>query len=229
MDAGFLSQFAPIYEGMDFSLLSQTAAVSSILSFVMSQEEADLTAAALIEQFGSVSSVMEAQEEDLLPAVNGNEQAAMLLKLAPEFGRYYYVDKLNGGRQFNNVDEIAEFCFFRFVRDTRETYSVMLLDCNMRMLGIVCLAEGTDCEVESKMEQLGSALFRFGASSFVLIHNHPERDVTPSESDVQLTDKIYRITSPFNKILTEHIIISNGRYLPIMQLMRKQGYEFYGL
>ena len=103
----------------------------------------------------------------------------------------------------------------------------MILDNNMRMLAYESLTEGSQSEVSVNMEQLAQVLFRYSGANFILVHNHPGGSPTPSEEDIILTQKIYSVTSPLNKFLIEHLIISGNRYVPIMQTLRSRGYDFY--
>ena len=220
-----ISEF--INAGRDITDLTPEAFLEVVLGFVMPKAKIGGGTQRLMEHFGSVSAIMEADVSDIAEQLGGDIKAAEFLKVAPDLGRYYFMDRLKGGKRFDSVDEIAEFCIFRYIKDRRESYSVMLLDASLRMLGIEKLAEGTACEVELSLEALGSALFRYGAQAFILIHNHPGAEPNPSDADVALTERLYAITMPFGKQLMEHIIISGNNYLPIMQLLRKNGYDFY--
>lgn len=211
----------------DITELSPETLLEIILSYVLPTSEVSASVSRIMGHFGSVSAAMEADISDIARLLGGDMNAASLLKLAPDFGRYYCMDRLKGGKRFSNIDEIAEYCIFKYIKDKRESYSVLMLDSGLRMLGIEKLADGTACEVEVSFEALGSALFRYGAHGYILIHNHPGTDPYPSDADVMLTERLYAITAPFGKYLMEHIIISGNNYLPIMQLMRKNGYDFY--
>ncbi len=50
------------------------------------------------------------------------------------------------------------------------------------------------------------------ASGVFLIHNHPSGDVSPSESDIDITENILNALKFFDIKLLDHIIISNNNY-----------------
>jgi DNA repair protein RadC len=56
---------------------------------------------------------------------------------------------------------------------------------------------------------LGPAL-REGASSVILIHNHPSGDPTPSREDLRLTRQLRDAAELLDLNLHDHIIIGNG-------------------
>jgi len=222
----------PLYQrvidnGADITELSPSALLETLLSFVLPQKDVSVGAERLLERFGSASAAMEADIADILDSLGGDVKASALVKLSADFGRYYWMDRLKGGKQFKGVDDIAEYCIFKYFKDKRESLSVLMLDKNLRMLGIERLAEGAACEVGADFEAIGSALFRYGAQNYLLVHNHPGVEPYPSDDDLSLTERLYAVTAPFGKHMMEHIIISSNKYLPIMQLMRKRGYDFY--
>lgn len=199
----------------------------ALLSFMLDEKSAGEGAKRLLEKFGSVSSVMDAPINDIAHELNGNVSAARLLTLIPTFSKGYFLDKVGGGRRFGSVDELAQFCVYKFFNDRRESYQILMFDSSASLLGIEEVTGGSGDHVCAELEKLGDALFRYGAKSFALVHNHPGIEPYPSESDVRVTERIYALTAPFGKILSEHLIISGNKYIPILQLLRANGYDFY--
>ena len=216
-----------LLSGFDFEEISPDVVLGMLLSFVMPGAECKLAANRLLDKFGSVSSVLEASAADVAATIGISEDSAALLGLIPAIGTYYQLDKFRGGRSFVTVDDIAEYVVCKFANDKRESYNVILLDPAMRMLGIEELAQGAECSVEAELDKLGAALFRYGATGYVIVHNHPAAEFPyPSDKDVHTTRMIYDLMAHFKKYMVEHILVSGGSYIPLMQLMRKSGYTF---
>jgi DNA repair protein RadC len=56
------------------------------------------------------------------------------------------------------------------------------------------------------------AALREGASAFVLVHNHPSGDPTPSAEDIAFTAKVARAARIVSTPLLDHVIVTrNGR------------------
>jgi DNA repair protein RadC len=51
---------------------------------------------------------------------------------------------------------------------------------------------------------------REGASAFILVHNHPSGDPTPSLEDVEFTDRIARAADIVATPLIDHVIVGRG-------------------
>lgn len=59
-------------------------------------------------------------------------------------------------------------------------------------------------------------IFRFviieNASAFILVHNHPSGDSTPSEQDLKLTNRILRISKLMEITLLDHIVLGKDNF-----------------
>jgi len=60
-------------------------------------------------------------------------------------------------------------------------------------------------------EVFGPAL-REGASSIILVHNHPSGDPTPSREDVRLTRQLAEVGNLLEVRLNDHIIVGSGTW-----------------
>jgi DNA repair protein RadC len=59
---------------------------------------------------------------------------------------------------------------------------------------------------------------REGASAFVLVHNHPSGDPTPSEPDVDFTRRVAQASNLVATPLLDHIIVASGGYASMLDL-----------
>lgn len=196
-----------------------------LLFYVIPQQDTNPIAHRLINHFGSLSAVMDADIEDLIRISGIKDYSASILKLIPEIGSYYNLDKLKEKPKFEEIDKIAEYCIYRHIKDTKETLSVFMLDNSKHFIGVKTLAEGAYCSVDINIELLATVLFRYSAANFILVHNHPGGTPYPSDADINLTISIYNIMKPFNKILLDHLIIAGNKYLPIMQIINNKRSE----
>ena len=58
--------------------------------------------------------------------------------------------------------------------------------------------------------ELIKALCLSNASSFLMLHNHPGGSLSPSNQDVEITDRMHRIGSLIHIPLVDHIIVVPG-------------------
>ena len=95
-----------------------------------------------------------------------------------------------------------------------EHLGVLLLDTRHRILegGDVVLSRGTLDETLAPPRDILRAVLRSASRCFVLWHNHPSGDPTPSEEDVAITDRMHSAAAIIGVELLDHVIVSEACY-----------------
>ena len=57
------------------------------------------------------------------------------------------------------------------------------------------------------------------APKFILVHNHPTGDATPSQKDMKVTNHIYDVAKLVGIELLDHLVIGNKTYTSIFSKM----------
>ena len=65
-------------------------------------------------------------------------------------------------------------------------------------------------------------LFTTNANKFILIHNHPSGDSTPSGIDIEMTKQIQKATDLMRVEFLDHIVIGDNNYTSIFEYMNKR-------
>jgi DNA repair protein RadC len=94
----------------------------------------------------------------------------------------------------------------------RESSYVLFLDPQNKTLGWFTLSLGGTYSTVIDVKLLFATALCCGASGFILTHNHPSGNLSPSESDRVLTKRIYDIGELLNIHLLDHIIITTESY-----------------
>ncbi len=208
-------------EGLD--VFEPHEVMELLLFYAIPKQDTNEVAHKLINHFGSVSAVFDAPYEELIKVAGIKEHSATLLKLIPEIGAYYNLDKVKRGETFANIEKIAEYCVYKYLKENEEKLEIILFDPEMHMLGTETLAEGSQCSVDINVELVGKMVFGYNASGFILVHNHPSGVVRPSDADVELTKYIHSAMKPFGKVLIEHLIVAGNKYVPVVHYMNNCG------
>lgn len=79
-----------------------------------------------------------------------------------------------------------------------------------RVLAVVLVAQGGSSSAALEPRDVFTPLVRFRATAFVLVHNHPSGDPTPSEADVRLTDRIAAAGRVLAIEMLDHVIVSSS-------------------
>lgn len=91
-----------------------------------------------------------------------------------------------------------------------EVLLLLLLDAKQQLRREVLLSIGTTQSVQIHPRDIFHAVVREMATSFILVHNHPSGDPTPSQADIDLTKRCCEIGALLGVPLTDHVIIGGG-------------------
>ena len=77
---------------------------------------------------------------------------------------------------------------------------------------------GTVSEATAHPREILRPVITRGAHGFILIHNHPSGDPTPSEVDLAMTKEIQKGCKYLGLTLHDHIIVGGGQELSLRGL-----------
>ena len=94
----------------------------------------------------------------------------------------------------------------------QEEVWILLLDNRLQRLKELAVSKGTvNRSLVSPRDVFRLALSQ-KAVCFVLMHNHPSGDVTPSRDDMTLTDHLIALGKTLELPMVDHIIFGESRY-----------------
>ena len=113
--------------------------------------------------------------------------------------------------------DVAKLLMNEMKYEKREKVKVILLNSKNIVLKIKDISYGgTNFAMIEPKEVLSEAI-KLQAPKMILVHNHPSGDVTPSQADFNMTDRIYEAADIIGVQLLDHIIIGNNKYESILK------------
>ncbi|MDD5883110.1 MAG: JAB domain-containing protein, partial [Firmicutes bacterium] len=177
---------------------------------------------ALLNRFGSLSRVLDADVEELKKVPNISDHAATLLRLVTELGRFYQVDSAQRTQVLTSLDACGAYLVPRFFGRKVETVFLLCLDAKCKVLCCREIGEGSVNAASISVRKVVETALSTGATSVVLAHNHPSGVALPSADDVQTTRRIAAALSAVEVKLIDHIVVAEGDFISMTQ----SGYRF---
>jgi DNA repair protein RadC len=118
---------------------------------------------------------------------------------------------------FSRPDQLAAY-FMEEMRnlETEHLYAAYL-DTSGRLLHYENVFKGTICySIVNPREILRIALLH-DASHYIVLHNHPSGDPSPSREDVDMTKRLTDASELVGISLSDHIIIGDNRYVSLKE------------
>ena len=166
-----------------------------------SQKQAD----ALLKHFGSLTALARASVDELLPFVSRSKALRLVSSL--RMGAV----ALREERQSLTIDSpeaIADLCSeMRFL--DRELLRVVLLNAKQHLIKVRTVSQGTVNESLAHPREVFKPAIVHSAYTFILVHNHPSGDPSPSEADMRLTRRILEASRVLQLHFVDHVIIGS--------------------
>lgn len=204
--------------------------LETVLFYTIPRRDTNELAHRLLESFGSLANVLEA-DVDLLARFDGlGESSATYLKLLHELTRRYTADKFNANDKkivFDTPGKIAAFMAPRYMGVNIERVYLLMFDNGMHMLDCFHVCDGSVAGVSLSMRRIAERAYQKGAAAVILTHNHPGGSATPSTDDVRVTRRLEESLRLLEIPLLEHYVFADRSYAPIMSFSLDQREEAY--
>lgn len=117
---------------------------------------------------------------------------------------------LYSDREINDCREAVEVVGRDMEDLDREEVRIVMLDAKCKVLGYNIASVGSLSNAIVSPREIFKIVFLMNAESIILMHNHPSGDLTPSEQDYGVTDKMNKICTLLGVRLLDHIIVAEG-------------------
>lgn len=183
--------------------------IELLLFFTVPRKDVNPIAHRLIDEYGSLSGVLDADIKSL-EKINGiSQRSAIILKLIPSLLRRYNLDKIKPRTELNSTEKSCEYAMALMLGKSNETCYILCLDNRNHLIKAVFIKEGTQNELMLNPRDIVGAAIKHDASSVILVHNHPRGKLEPSFEDIDSTRKIALALGVINIPLLDHIIVSD--------------------
>lgn len=95
----------------------------------------------------------------------------------------------------------------------RERFVTLILDNKHNLIGVEEVSVGTLTAALVHPREVFKALLLANAAAFVVAHNHPSGDPTPSREDLEITRRLREVADLFGIRMLDHVIIGRDRYV----------------
>ncbi|MBQ9744460.1 MAG: hypothetical protein IJW19_04965 [Clostridia bacterium] len=187
-----------------------------LLFYAIPQRDTNEIAHRLLENFGSLHGVFEADYEELLKIKGVKENTATLIKLIPQIAREYLFEEISQETVFDTAEKIGKFFVRKYIGEVNEVVYLMLLDNGYKLLNVAKIHEGSVSSAKVSPRKIMNQVVKYNASMAVVAHNHPNGIAVPSMEDVNTTYSLRRTLESYEVTLVEHILVAGNEFFPIM-------------
>ena len=190
-----------------------------VLFYSVPRKDTNELAHRLIEHFGSLHAVFEASVERLMEVPGISYNSAVLIRLFPEVNKRYMLSKQGKRTRFKTMDDAANFVSNLFIGDSVESFYVICLDSNNRVICCDKHSSGSVTTTNVTISLVLDSAVRHKAVGVLLAHNHPSAIARPSNDDITTTRMIKDTLEKMHVNLIDHMIVGHdGKCISMKQL-----------
>lgn len=188
-----------------------------LLFYCIPRKDTNPIAHRLLDQFGSLTAVLEASPEELEKVEGIHTSASTFLSLITQVGRYYQVRRAEPGDILRTSDQCGNYLMpYFFGRDT-ETVFMLCLDAKCKVICCKKVGEGNVNSANIPIRRVVEMALSANATSVVLAHNHPSGLALPSADDVQTTLRVSAALETVEITLADHIVVCGDDFISMAQ------------
>ncbi len=189
-----------------------------LLFYSIPRADTNAIAHGLLNTFGSIAGIFDADYQDLLKVEGIGPASAGLIKLIPSMCRLYLEDKNADGVTLDTPQKIFEYMSPKYIGETNEVVYILCLDRRDKLLLCQKLIEGTLDSAPIILRHVVEVVVRTGATSMVLVHNHPQGFSIPSSDDIKVTVKLKKSLDTLNIKMSDHMIIARDSFISLADM-----------
>ena len=156
-----------------------------------------------IGALGSIPAGILAQEAGIGPA------KAAALAAAYELGSRVAREQINS-TTLDRPEEIYQYFAPQLQHLSHEQVIVVSLDTRLRHLSTTVVSIGTVNEAHAHPREILRPVITRASFAFILIHNHPSGDPSPSRADFRITEQIVKAAEIMQIQLVDHVIVGRA-------------------
>lgn len=179
------------------------------LFYAVARVDTNPIAHRLMNRYGSLAAVLEADPRDLQSVEGVGAQAAAFLALLPQLTRRYLTDRAQRDRPSLRTTEAAtDYLVPLMAGRAEEVFYVLCLDSQLRVLFPALISEGTVKDALVHPRHVVEAAIRHRAAAVILAHNHPGGTTKPSTHDHRLTRQLVTALGAIGISVHDHVIVA---------------------
>ena len=187
--------------------LSEIQQMEFILFYIFPRGDTNPLVHRLLDKFGNVASVLEADENELTSVYGVGERAAKMLKQLVEIFFVYTTCKRTKRENLEEYTGIYDYCEQLLRFKTVEELYIVGVDCMKNIIGRRKLASGSINMVGITPLQISNFLASTKAAMVFITHNHPGGAATPSGQDKSATEYLSNLCATLGVTFIDHILI----------------------
>ena len=166
----------------------------------------------LLERFGSLGGVLAAPVEQLAEFEEIDKRTLVLLRATREMGARLVREEIADRPVIGSWQKLLDYCRSTMAHNDTEQFRLLFLDRKNVLIADEVQQRGTVDHTPVYPREVVKRALQLGASSLIMVHNHPSGDPTPSQADIEMTREVQAAAEILGIALHDHVVIGRKGY-----------------
>jgi DNA repair protein RadC len=210
---GHRERIRETYRKQGMNGMADHVVLEMLLMYAIPRKDVNELAHTLLNTFGSLTGVLEADPLRLTEIDGVGERTALFLHSLYDLHRRLTlesVDSASSAPRLENQESACRYAIALGMGDRYETLRIICLDSNMTVIHTEALQVGTLSHVSFEPRRVIETAMLHRARYLILTHNHPSGILIPSEDDIETAKMIAEIGAKLEIDVRDQLILSKN-------------------
>ncbi len=166
----------------------------------------------MLDLFDTLDAILAAEPDTLLANAGSHACARHLISIGSAF-RLILLKRIRRGPLLANGNQLQDYLNFMAAHGRIESVRVLYLNSRHELLRDDLLSKGSTDEACLAIRSILKRALELDAHEFLVVHNHPSGDPTPSRLDREITRQLAAGARSVGLRLVDHIILARGEWI----------------
>lgn len=166
---------------------------------------------------GSLRSLLQAPRRKILGTDGFGKAKYAILQASIELQKRNLTEQMVRERSFLHADDASHYLISQLRDKQREVFSMLMLDSQHQLIAYREMFQGTINSAAVYPRELVKQAMEDNAAAVILAHNHPSGRAEPSQSDINITQKIKQALALVDVTVLDHFVIGDGTAVSFAQ------------
>ncbi|WP_294372162.1 DNA repair protein RadC [uncultured Clostridium sp.] len=172
----------------------------------------------ILNEFNDLDGILSAEYDDII-SINGikSGKASQIMALSELFKRFRTLKAGKKNIKITSPKDLADLLMGEMSCLKQEVLKVITLSTKNTIIGAKDIFKGSLNNSIIHPREIFKLAITNHSASFIICHNHPSGDPTPSREDINITIRIKECGTIIGIPLIDHIIIGNNKFVSLKE------------
>ncbi len=184
-----------------------------LLTYTIPQKDTNELAHQLLNIYGNINNVINAEYKDLIKQKGLGEETALFFRVLKDF-YIQYKKKMNDDNQIflRTTNDCVNYFRTHHSISNKEVLYLVCLNSMSKFIKEIELKGINDVEISFNIKEIAEQLMDTNIRNVIMFHTHPAGNVNPSREDINATQDILNICAMLKVNLCEHLILNETEH-----------------